>query len=363
MKEISISHPSDAWQRLDKFIKKYLPNAPLGGIYKMLRTGKIKVNGKKKDQTYKIELEDTIQFWFPDEELASLKEEVWSSKEMENQELSKSIPLGTKTKNQELSILYEDEYLLVVNKPAGMNVHPGDHKTKEVSLIELVQDYLGGKHDSLTFKPALVHRIDRDTSGCVLIAKEKETLELLLEQLQTHKIEKVYHAITLWIPEKSVGTIRAKILRIENAKDEAKVRIDENGQNAVTHYKLIESWGISRHTRGRSDPENRNLDCHVGSSTKQKSLLAMTDTFSLFECRIETGRTHQIRVHLSFINCPIIGDKAYGNPSINSFIRRNFGITRQLLHAFRLSFIHPKTKKALQVEAPYPEDFRILIKK
>lgn len=78
-----------------------------------------------------------------------------------------------------------------------MNVHPGDHKTKEVSLIELVQDYLGGKHDSLTFKPALVHRIDRDTSGCILIAKEKETLELLLEQLQTHKIEKVYHAIVL----------------------------------------------------------------------------------------------------------------------------------------------------------------------
>lgn len=93
-------------------------------------------------------------------------------------------------------ILYEDEDILCVNKPAHLNVHPGDHKTKEVSLIELVQDYYGGKYSSLTFKPSLVHRIDRQTTGCLLIAKNKHTLEALLRALQNHEIEKIYHTIS-----------------------------------------------------------------------------------------------------------------------------------------------------------------------
>lgn len=214
----------------------------------------------------------------------------------------------------------------------------------------MVQDYLSGKHDSLTFRPALVHRIDRDTSGCVLIAKEKKALEILLAQLQSHEIEKVYHTIVLGRPKKPYDTIRAKILRIENAKDEAKVRIDEKGQNAVTHYMVCSTW-------------------YVVHGTKQENLVPRTKNqepstpFSLLECRIETGRTHQIRVHLAHIGYPILGDKAYGNISVNSFIRRKLGVSRQLLHAFRLSFIHPETKKELIVEAPYPEDFEKLINK
>jgi 23S rRNA pseudouridine955/2504/2580 synthase len=344
MKEIKISHPSDAWQRLDKFVKKYLPNAPLGGIYKMLRTGKIKVNGKKKDQTYKIEQDDVINFWLADEEMENLLTPNPSPKGEGNSQNPPS--LKEKGLGDEV-ILYEDEYLLVVNKPAGMNVHPGDHKTKEASLIELVHDYLGGKYDSLTFRPALIHRIDRDTSGCIMIAKTKETLEFLLEELQSHKIEKIYHALVSGVPEKPSWTIRAKILRLENANHEAKVRVDENGQNAVTHYKLMQ-----------------NSKFRIQNSGSQKSWINNLESWiscSLLECRIETGRTHQIRVHLSFINCPILGDKAYGNASINSFIRRNSGISRQMLHAFRLSFIHPKTKKNLTVGAPYPEDFRKLL--
>jgi 23S rRNA pseudouridine955/2504/2580 synthase len=116
---------------------------------------------------------------------------------------------------------------MIVNKPPGINVHPGDHKTKEVSLIELIQDYLGERYNSLSFRPALVHRIDRDTSGCIMIAKDKKTLEALLVLLQSGHIEKVYHTIVLGTPDKPRDTIDARLLRIEDAHGEAKVRVDE----------------------------------------------------------------------------------------------------------------------------------------
>lgn len=298
----------------------------------MLRTGKIKINGKKKGETYVIEEGDEITFWISDEELLILKA-------IKNKENENALPEWTSrtAKKQILNVLYEDEFLMVIDKPAWMNVHPGDHKTDEVSLIDLVQDMLGGKYDSHTFRPSLVHRIDRDTSGCILIAKEKPTLEALLDELQSHKIEKIYHAIVVGIPKEKSGTFNDKLLRIENAKNEAKVRVDEDGQSAITHYRLLYSTEL------------------ISPSTWDK------ETVSLLECRIETGRTHQIRVHLSYHNCPILWDQAYGNRSINSFSRRQFGIDRQLLHARILEFTHPKTKKRLRIEAPYPSDFLSIV--
>ncbi len=226
----------------------------------------------------------------------------------------------------ELDILYEDEYLMVVNKPAGINVHAGDHKTKESNIIDQVQDYLQGRYDSLTFRPALVHRIDRDTSGCLLIAKDKSVLETLLTELQAHDMEKVYHTIVLGIPTKRQDTIRARLLRIDNAKNEAKVRVDGAGQSAITHYTVLQTFIAHQ-------------------------------SFSLLECRIETGRTHQIRVHMAYIGHPVLADRAYGDKSINSYIRRDLGITRQLLHAQSLTFVHPRTHKKLMIQAPYPPDF------
>lgn len=319
MQKIQISHPSDAGQRIDRFCKKYFPSIALGAIYKMLRTGKIKVNGKKKDQTYRLEQDDEITFWLSDDELVELRKD---TKQIQ--------PQKEESQENQLSTLYEDEYLMVIDKPAGLNVHAGDHKTDESNLIDQVQDYLQGRYDSLTFRPALVHRIDRDTSGCILIAKTKKTLEILLDLLQTHKIDKIYHTLVWGIPKKSRDTINAKLLRIEDAKDEAKVCVDDEWQSATTHYQLIESKCISG---------DNSID------------------ISLLECHIETGRTHQIRVHMSHIDCPIIADKAYGNKKLNSYIARSLGITRQMLHARMLEFEHPITKKILHIEAPYPQDF------
>lgn len=319
MISLSIEHPADAWQRLDRFIRKYFPNAPLGGIFKMLRTGKIKVNGKKKDQTYKIEIGDVLSFWLTDTEIENMK---WTLSQNIS-DISDDHILPSET---DLDILYEDEYLMIINKIAGINVHAGDHKTTESNIIDQVQDYLKWKYNSLTFRPALVHRIDRDTSGCLLIAKDKSVLESLLFDLQSHKIEKIYHTIVLWVPIKRQDTIRARLVRIENAKNEAKVQVSEEWQSAITHYSVLRVFS--------KNPE-----------------------FSLLECRIETGRTHQIRVHMAHIGHPVLADRAYGDKSINSFLKRDLGIWRQLLHAYSLSFIHPKTLKKITIEAPYSKDF------
>lgn len=197
---------------------------------------------------------------------------------------------------------------------------------------------MAGEYDSLTFRPALVHRIDRDTSGCILIAKEKSVLEALLVELREHRIEKIYHAIVLGNPPQTSGTIRARLLRVENAHHEAKVRVDDQGQSAITHYRLIGSLTL---------PGKTPTDSMIQAS--------------LLECRIETGRTHQIRVHLASIGCPILGDRAYGDSRINAYARRHLEVSRQLLHARQLTFEHPITKKRLMIETPYPSDFDSLL--
>lgn len=228
-----------------------------------------------------------------------------------------------------LDVIYEDDDLIVINKDAGENVHPGDHKSNESSLIERVQDMLGGRYDSLAWKPSLVHRIDRDTSGVILIAKTKKMLEALLSLLQNGKMTKVYHAIVVGVPQKPRDTIRVRLQRIENAKNEAKVQIHPLGQEAITHYKTLQE----------------NVRSH----------------YSLLECQIETGRTHQIRVHLASIGCPILGDRAYGNRSENAFALKEYKIHRQLLHAHSLSFEHPFTRKIITLRAPYKVDMRNIL--
>lgn len=189
-----------------------------------------------------------------------------------------------------------------------------------------MHDTLGKRYNSLTFKPSLVHRIDRDTSGCLIVALQKPILEKLLAELQNHKIEKIYHAVVFGKMPKPRGTIDVKLLRKEDAKDEAKVIVSDRGQRAVTHYRTLKEFSV----------ENEN--------------------FSLLECQIETGRTHQIRVHLAHLGCPILGDKAYGDKKINAFVKNNFAISRQLLHAYSLEFFHPGIAKKIKIEALYKAD-------
>jgi RluA family pseudouridine synthase len=221
-------------------------------------------------------------------------------------------------------ILFEDDDILCINKPFGINVHPGDHKTKEVSLIQIAEDYMKSKTQGKTFI-SLVHRIDRDTTWVLLFAKNRISLNLLLDELQSYKIQKIYAAICLWNFDENIKKITAPLLRREIDAG-AKVIVSPEWQKAITHVHVLE----------------------------KKAWL------SLLEARLETGRMHQIRVHLAHVGHPIVGDKNYGDKKANRECQWMYWIKRQLLHARELTFTHPKTKKSITLQAPMPEDFKTI---
>jgi RluA family pseudouridine synthase len=218
-----------------------------------------------------------------------------------------------------------------LNKNAWMNVHAWDHKTKETNVIVQVHDYLWDKLNSLTFKPSLIHRIDRDTSGILMIGKKKDMLTKLVNDFKSHeKVKKTYYAIVLWKLSRKEWTIAKKLLRIEWAQNENKVQVSEKWQTAVSHYKLLKEHCVRA-------PEWDII-------------------FSEIEVQIETGRMHQIRVHMASIGNPIIWDKAYGDKKINSYLERNFWLRRQALHAWKIEFFHYGRQKKMKLEARVKKD-------
>lgn len=213
-----------------------------------------------------------------------------------------------------LEIVFEDESLLIINKPSGLPVHPSQaHFT--YSLSNGVKYYFSKKNVNCKIRP--VNRLDKNTSGLVVFAKNQYIQECLIRQMPTHVFQKNYLAILIGNLEKESGMINAPIARKENSIIERE--INENGQYAITEYKLIKNF----------------------------------KDYCLVKFTLKTGRTHQIRVHCKYIGHPILGDSLYG---IESEI-----ISRQALHAYKISFIHPITKKAMVFEIPLPNDMQILI--
>ncbi|MDD2486862.1 MAG: RluA family pseudouridine synthase [Candidatus Gracilibacteria bacterium] len=311
---------NDSSQRLDKFLKKLLTNSSLSLVYKLNRKNKIKVNSKRVDNEYKLQIGDEIKLFLNDDEYETLTKPAMVSEGSSNKSGS-AINRG--------DIIYEDGHLLIINKNPGIIVHPGDFKTKDISLIEQVQDYLGNSLNSLTFKPSLIHRIDKDTSGIIMIAKTKKALDFMLKELQNDRIDKHYLAICVGNLN-GEGNISKKLRRIEDARNENKIVIDDiNGQKAVTNYKVLKN--------------------------------DINGKYSLLECVLETGRMHQIRVHLASIGCPILGDNAYGSKGENSFAKLHLGIGRQLLHSYKVSFMHPEKKVKVTYYAKLKEDMRSLL--
>ena len=325
---------NDANQRLDKFLKKLFINATRGLIYKLNRKNKIKVKifwedwFKKRDNEFKIWLNDEIKLFLSDKDI----------KELSEKKECREVSLKSLDKFNKKDIVFEDSELFIINKNFWINVHPWDFKTKEISIIQQVQDYLWEKLNSLTFKPSLVHRIDRDTSGILIIAKKKDILSKLVEDFKNHKkIQKTYLAICFWkLPQKS-GTITKKLLRVENAQNRNKVEINEKWQTAISHYKLVEEFVV----------ETKNWKQNI----------------SVVEVQIETGRMHQIRVHLASLKCPIIWDKAYWNKSLNHYFEKSFLVKRQLLHAYKISFFHYWRKKQLELTAKIKSDMEEFLEK
>ena len=219
---------------------------------------------------------------------------------------------GLNPESGHVEVLYEDSAIIILSKPAGMMVHPAG-QTASGTLANYLAGYFSQKGQIIRIRP--LHRLDRDTSGCVLFAKSAAVQQALEKQLENGKMHRVYQALVEGRLEESCGTLDYPIGRVRQRPNRRQVM--ENGQRAVTHYSVMEQRG----------------------------------EYSLLEVRLETGRTHQVRVHFSYIGHPVLGDRMYG--------RRSPLINRQALHASRLELIHPETGKTIQVEAPLPEDMKI----
>ena len=291
MRELTIGK-NDAGQRLDRFVAKSLPLLPPALLQKYIRLKRIKVNGKGSKRDARLLAGDTLQLYINDEFFDKPSEE--------NMFLTVFRP--------QLDIVYEDENLLLVNKRPGLVVH-ADETEKVNTLINHIQAYLYQKKEwnprwENAFAPALCNRIDRNTGGIVIAAKNAETLRIMNEKIKAHEVEKSYLCITVGRPKPAEGKIEGFLL-----KDEAKKQVAfyhrpvPGGKTAVTLYRTLE-------TRG---------------------------PLSLVECRLLTGRTHQIRVSMAEIGCPLLGDGKYGRGDVN----RRYGETRQALYSYKLAFPFP----------------------
>lgn len=325
MRQFTITE-NDANQRLDKFLKKLLPNASKTLIFKFNRKDKIKIKFdwsewkyKKRDNEYKIQVGDDIKIFLTDDDFIELSKKKKVAQILNWEAFDKA------------DIVLEDGDLFIINKASWINVHPGDHKTKETNIIAQVQDYLGDTFNSLTFKPSLIHRIDRDTSGILMIAKKKDILSRLVNDFKSHeKVKKTYYAVVLWKLSRESGTITKKLLRIENAKNEAKVQVSEKGQTAISHYKTIAEYSVIL-------PEGKKILTEV-------------------EIQIETGRMHQIRVHMAAVWNPILWDKSYWNKKLNAYFSKHFWLSRQALHAWKIDFFHYGRNKKMKLTARIKPD-------
>ncbi len=291
MREIHIGS-NEANQRLDKFLRKYMPKASLSFIYKMIRKKNIKVNNKKSENIYTLQQGDTVQIYFSDDTLEGFQEK----RKIANIDIN-------------FSIVYEDENILIVNKPSGLIIH-GDKKEEKETLINQVIKYLydKGSYDpqkEKTFVPASVNRLDRNTSGLVIIGKNYPTVQSLNQMLrENYGVQKYYLALV-------VGNFSKKMtLKGYLKKDEEKNKVE-----------LL----------NKEEEGSKYIETIIKPIRSVKN-------YSLVEVEIITGRSHQIRLHLASIGHPIIGDLKYGNKIENKKMKDKFDLRRQFLHAYKLAF-------------------------
>lgn len=285
--------------RLDKAIAKENENISRVAIQRMIDEGNILVNGKKIKASYKVNLNDIVEINIIEPKQIDIKPE--------------DIPLN---------VIYEDDDILVVNKQKGLVVHPGNGNpdgTLVNAIMARCKDSLSGIGGEI--RPGIVHRIDKDTSGLLIVAKNDNSHINLSNQIKNHEVKKTYIALVRGRIKENQATIDMPISR--STKDRTKMAVSKNGKNAITHIKVLEKFS----------------------------------NYTLLEVNIETGRTHQIRVHLSEIGYPIVGDYVYSNG------KNPFNIQGQMLHSFKLEFKHPTTNKIMCLEANLPEYFEEVLEK
>ena len=318
-----ILHPSslEAGKRLDAFLAEQIAGWSRSRLQRLIENGDVLVNEKEVKASYKVRESDEID--------VDLTEEPTATFEPEN------IPLD---------IVYEDEYLAVINKPAGMIVHPGAGVTNG-TLANALAGHFGvgisdfgfegdeqSKIQNLRSKIGIVHRLDKDTSGLIVVAKDEQTHEALAEQFRTRKVFKSYVALVHGNPRENTGTIDRPIAR--DRWHRTKMTVAANGRHALSIWKVRQRF----------------------------------EKFALLDVEIKTGRTHQIRVHLASINHPVVGDGTYNEGRDNTIadheIKRAVEtLNRFFLHAEKLSFTHPVSQERLEFSQPIPAELEELLKK
>ena len=275
--------------RIDSYLSSKLDYSR-SRVQRLIKDNKIKVNGKIINNSYLIKLNDEI----------SVELEIDSDVDVQGEDIP-------------LDIIYEDDDLLIINKESGMVVHPAPGHYSGTLVNALLYRYSLSGGDS--FRPGIVHRLDKDTSGLMIVAKNEWAHDKLSSMISKKEVERKYLAIVSGVIKHDTGTIDAPVGRDENNRQKMAVT-DHNGKDAITHFKVLERFCNSTY----------------------------------IECKLDTGRTHQIRVHMAYLGTPILGDTLYGKES-------NL-IARQALHAYHLSFEHPITHEWIAIEAKLPEDMK-----
>lgn len=298
MKELVVKDNNQK-KRLDSYIVEELEDLSRTTVKRLIDEEKILVNGKKQKSSYKPEIGDVISIDMPEAREIKLE--------------AQNIPVP---------VIYEDNDIIVVNKPKGMVVHPANGNpdgTLVNAILAMCKNSLSGIGGEI--RPGIVHRLDKDTSGLLIVAKNDTAHIKMSKQIQDRKVTKKYIALVKGVIAENEATIDLPIAR--STKDRKKMGVDPNGKNAITHFKVLKRY----------------------------------DKYTLLELKIDTGRTHQIRVHMSYIGHPVVGDSVYSNG------KNEFDIEGQMLHARYLEFKHPITGEELKLEAPIPEYFESILKK
>ena len=298
---------SQPGERLDTYLRGQFPAVSRGAMQRLIEQGHVLVNGKPTKATHQPRAGEQIDVTWPEARPAEA--------------LPEAIPLD---------ILFEDESLLVVNKPPGLVVHPAAGH-EEHTLVNALLHHCRGSLSGIggVARPGIVHRLDKETSGCLVVAKNDITHLALAEQFASRTVKKIYHALVCGVPVREGGEIHAAIARHPTHRKRMAVHDDGDGRAAHTSYEVLERMPAA----------------------------------ALLEARIHTGRTHQIRVHFQFLGHPVVGDTTYGGkPNLRLAEQTGYTAPRVLLHAKELSFIHPRTKKLLKFSAPLPADFKAGLK-
>lgn len=293
-----IATESDVGERIDKFVANNYDGLTRSGIQKLIADNNVLVSGEVINKNYKLRQGDEVTVNIPD-----------------------PVELDVRPENIPIEIVYQDDDLLVVNKPKGMVVHPAPGNYSG-TLVNALMYHCEGKLSSINgvIRPGIVHRIDKNTSGLLIVAKNDMAHLGLAEQIKVHSFTREYEAVVCGRFKESEGTVDAPIGR--HHTDRKKMCVTEqNSKNAVTHYKVLEQY----------------------------------EKYAYLRLKLETGRTHQIRVHMAYIGHPVLGDDVYG--------KAFKGIEGQCLHARKIGFIHPRTKDYLEFESDLPDYFIDVLKK